>query len=589
MTSFFEVINVSAAHIYHSALELSPVSSIVRRLYHYRHITRSPEVVIGTSDLWDQGVAVSSKNNYSGPCTWSPCGQFVAARTEGVVEIRNQLTLEQITILHPPGMIADFKEGPLGYSPDGRFIAYAPRTAGIMVWDIQTGGVAKEIKHSVENDSLVWSSDGGTICAIGSDEGTIRVTRSDEGTICAIGWGHPSAVFVHTYDISSGTISSPGTLKSNGKPYLWVDDESFWIMTMRNGGNGIDIFEVGPTLARIRSFDFSPILIARIGSFSPTTHRVCISSSDQFRIFDIQNSNLLLDATHDYNSQCFSSDGSLFAASRDSVRIWEYTSGRYVPWREFQYQDSATSLQFSPTQSSILHRSRGILRVWRLHELPATPKTHRQQLVGLSRSGTHVATAYELENTVTIIDLVGRSPPQFIDTDVEIQGLILRGNVLVVGGARETVAWLLTEEGLVDGVVGDRRVVRSDSIWTTSQHKGPSRFLDWDQIGILVLHTNAWYIYDTETGEVLDPTQIAEDDYGFRSYYNNTPQRNTPPEDRWQTSRGTLLEGWVKDAEGKHRMWVPVEWRDGWNLAGWHHDATTQFSYIEGRFVLVKF
>ena len=72
--NFFEVINVSVVHIYHSALELSPVSSIIRTLYYDRRITPLPKVVIGIPDSWDQSVAVSGKDNYHGLCTWSPCG-----------------------------------------------------------------------------------------------------------------------------------------------------------------------------------------------------------------------------------------------------------------------------------------------------------------------------------------------------------------------------------------------------------------------------------------------------------------------------------------------------------------------------------
>jgi len=568
VTNFFEVIKVSATHIYHSALELCPLSSVVRRRYYHRRTTRSPEVVFGTPDSWEPTVAASSDYGFS---TWSPCGRFVAAQTYKAVEIRNQLTLELITILQPPGTIHDFGGGPLGYSPDGRFIACAHYRAGIIIWDIQTGGVAKEIKYSIDNyvQFMVWSPDGGTICTVESDINSNKI--------------------VHTYDISPGTISSPGTLQSYENPYLWVDDKSFWIMTMRDSGDGVDIFEVGSTLTRIQSFDFPFFSRAEIGSFSPTTHRVSISSDTRFRIIDIQNSNLLLD---DYGSlsHCFSSDGSLFAASGEGiVRIWEYTSGRYILWREFRCPNSPHFLQFSPTLSSIMGTPTGILQVWRLHELPTTPKTHRRQHVGLSRSGTRVATAHELENTVTITDLVGQSPPQFIDTDVEIQRLVLIGNVLVVAGSRETVAWLLTEEGLVDGVIGDRRVVRSDSIWTTSQPTDPWWFGVWGQVGVLVLHGDALHVYHTETGEVLDPTQIPNGVYSDRTYYNNIPQCNTPPEDSWQTSQDTLREGWVKDPEGKHRMWVPAEWRKDWGLGEWHHDVTTQFSHLGGRFVLVKF
>jgi len=574
VTTFFEVIKVSATHIYHSALELCPVSSIVRKLHHHRRVAPSPKVVIGTPDSWEATIAISGDyESY----IWSPCGQFVAARTGNVVEIRNQLTLELITILRPTEAIPRLMD-PLGYSPDGRFIACTSDT-GVIIWDIQTGGVAKEIQHYAGLTSLVWSSDGGSIFTIEWDND--------------FGW------IVHIHDISSGTTSStfPDVLESYESPYLWVDDESFWIIAVRDSKDGVDIFKVGSTLTKIRSFDFSPLSGAEIGSFSPITHRVSIFGGNTIHIFDIQNSNLLLDETgwYDSRSNCFSSDGSLFAASLGggALRTWKYASGCYTRWREFLYSwaNLFSPLQFSPTSSSILASSYDILRMWRLHELPTTPEIHHQPLIRLSRSGTHVATAHKLEDTVTITDLLARTPPQFIDTNVEIKDLFLTGNVLLVVGSEEMVAWLLTEEGLVDGVIGDRRVGRSDSIWTIS-----NSFSDPDlpvpklggQVCVLELLTGAPHVYHTETGEVLDPTQ-APQDYSERSYYNNIPQRDTPPEDAWQTSRDTLPEGWIKDPEGKHRMWVPVEWREDWDFEDWHHDATTQFSLLKDRFVLIKF
>jgi len=453
VTTFFEVINVSTAHIYHSALELSPVSSIIRQLYHRRRITRLPEVLIGTPEEWDPSIATFGGGHHYTLCIWSPCGQFVAAQTEKAVEIRNQLTLELITILQPTETAHDLV-GPLAYSLDGHFIACSSAT-GIIIWDIQTGGIAEEIEHSTRSIALVWSSDGGSICTIES--------------------GHCGPYSVHTYNISSGTTSSSGTLESSKNPYLWVHDKSFWIMTIQYFLNSIEIFKVGPTLTKIHSFVFSRFsqFGVTIGSFSPTTHRVSILGDNKLRIFDIQNSKLLLDATGDYefSSNCFSSDGSLFAASqwKGGVQIWKYASGCYTLCGEFKSSGHFSSLRFSPTPSSILGHSEAVIQVFRLHELSATPKTHHRQYAGLSRSGTRVATAHKLGNTVTIIDLLAQSPPQFIDTDMEIAGLVLTGNVLLVANSREMVAWLLTEDGLVDGVIGDRRVGRRDSIWTTSE------------------------------------------------------------------------------------------------------------------------
>ena len=130
----------------------------------------------------------------------------------------------------------------------------------------------------------------------------------------------------------------------------------FLMAMARSIGGGINIFKVRSTLAKIRSFDFSPLPKAMIKSFSPTTHRVSISCDKKLYIFDIQGSKLLLDATGLYSSifQSFSSDGSFFATSQLSgvLHIWKYASGCYTPWREFQCQGMFGSFRFSPAPSS---------------------------------------------------------------------------------------------------------------------------------------------------------------------------------------------------------------------------------------------
>ena len=590
VTNFFEAINVSAAHIYHSALELCPMSSIIRELYYHRRITRLPKVAIGTPESWAQTIGISGKDHYIGLCIWSPCGRFVAAYTGKAVEIRNQLTLELITILQPTDTIRRLT-GPLAYSPDGRSIACASDTA-IHIWDIQTGGVAKEIERSTNNISLVWSSDGRTICTASS---------KDQATL-----------IVHTYDVSSGTALSPGTLHSGDDPHLWTHGGSFWVMTtVRHSDHHdtvINIFKVGSTLTKTRSFIFPPEehSEAKIRSFSPTTHRISISHGHRLRIFDIRNSKCLLDTTVDSLSHCFSSDGSFFAASEEyGVYIWSYASDGYSLWGELRCRGFSNSpLRFSPTPSSILRHSGDILQVWRLRELQTSFKSHSLWSVGLSRSGARVATVHDLENTVAIIDLLAQTPPQFIDMGVRIEGLVITGNVLLVVSFGKLVAWLLTEEGLVDGVTGDRRVGCSDSIWTIPLQvpRGNSwRFLVEGHVGVIKPGGNAWHIYHTETGEVLQPTQAPRDFSGRwyrltetlcgRDYlcYHNLSQCDTPPKDSWQISQATLRKGWVKDPEGTHRLWVPVEWRTDWDPADWRHDVTIQFSILGGRSVLIKF
>ena len=60
VTTFFEPISLSAAHVYHSAPELCPLSFVVRRLYYHRRRITSPRLVAGIPDLWDERVSISN-------------------------------------------------------------------------------------------------------------------------------------------------------------------------------------------------------------------------------------------------------------------------------------------------------------------------------------------------------------------------------------------------------------------------------------------------------------------------------------------------------------------------------------------------
>ncbi|KAF9642494.1 hypothetical protein BDM02DRAFT_2077964, partial [Thelephora ganbajun] len=72
---FFEVIDESAAHIYHSALPVSPQMSMVRKLYG-RHANPMARIVYGLPDSWDP--AIVSMEYSCGAAAWSLCGRFIA-------------------------------------------------------------------------------------------------------------------------------------------------------------------------------------------------------------------------------------------------------------------------------------------------------------------------------------------------------------------------------------------------------------------------------------------------------------------------------------------------------------------------------
>ena len=515
VTKFFEPISISATHIYHSALELCPISSIIRKLYYDRchGITRHPRVKMGNPDSWDKTMSISSKHDY-GSCTWSPCGQFIASRAEHMVEIRNHLTFELLTVLQfnkypilTTDRLADFPDapkdpplsaGPLSYSPDGRSIACGFPGA-IVIWDIQTGGVAKEIDCGRNVASLVWSLDGKTIA----------ITFSYRGFTSDL----------QTYDVFSGARLFTKRVDSEANVYLCPYEKSFRLIVARSrfGNHTIElsISKIEPTLIEIESKFSIPTKGLRSKfpfkiTFCPSTYHISFLGST-LHVFDLRTSHRLLENPGQFKSIQFSRDGSLFAAFHDhGLLVWKCTSGKYTLLGKSQLVNDGlqSCLQFSPTSSFILSQHNGILQVRRLSDLRIDSDTP-YQTTAISRSGRRIATAHRDTTTVTIIDLHSRAPSQFIDAGFCVEELTITGNVLVVKGDGMAAGWLLTEEGTVDGVPDDQRACVSDGKWTKD---APLQFeRTWWQLsveGVVGVVRVGRYdqqplCYHIETGEVL--------------------------------------------------------------------------------------
>lgn len=559
---------------------MAPLSSIVRRLYYHQRYSAFPRVVAGTPDLWSQGIKIPGSGEFICGCsTWSPCGQFIAEGCGRAVKIWDSLSSELLSTLTKSNTYFTLK---LSYSPDGHFLALLSNNT-LAIWDIQTGGMVKEVKCWIscgDGVSLAWSLDGAMI-----------------GIIFQHGFNDQNYT-VWICDITSCTTQSPGELQSSDRPYLWVDSESFWAMAIRwdNKNIIIDIYKVGHALTKIQSFYieswgqsgiFGPFRSSSIlggysgvGSFSPTTSRISILVSQKFRVLDVQNSSCLLEQEDCNGSHSFSSDGSLFAASLPKeIQIWKYTSGHYIPWRGFPSE--TCSLQFSPTSLSITGYSQGGLKVWHLDSPPlATHHNSHTPLAILSHCGTYMVTGQEEGSVVTITHPLSETPSQVINTGIKTEVLALTGNVLLAMHFGMIVAWRLTEEGVVDGIPAKRTADLDDCIWAVSA-RGLPMFLLRDQVMVLEWEDQGSYVYHIGTGEKLEPPQVPPQYhyspwdvlYGWHySHFHKLDEHTL--EEGWPVSLATLQKGWVEDPEGKYRLWIPAEWRSLFS-AGWFSNITT--------------
>ena len=179
---------------------------------------------------------------------------------------------------------------------------------------------------------------------------------------------------------------------------------------------------------------------------------------------------------------------------------------------------------------------------------------------------------------------------------MKIESLAITGNVLVVVGSRRVVAWLLTEDGTVGGVLDKRRAGPSDSIWAvpSSWRDSAPKYLGvCGQVGIIqwtkILHDAPHFAYHTGTGGVLkgplrrhtegkhyhlNPLRSL-DSHSHRFRLDNP--RIPPPGVNWRLRGRRNIEVWIIDSERRYRFWVPVRWREVLRNEDWHHDITTLF------------
>ena len=124
ITEFFEVINQSVPHIYHSALSHAPQSSIVQRLYGQQACSPVERVVTGVPASWESCTAsVQMLDNHEHRCAiWLPCGQSVAVSIEEGIEIHDSNTLERKSCFKTPGHLLGHLPDLLVSSPDGHLL-----------------------------------------------------------------------------------------------------------------------------------------------------------------------------------------------------------------------------------------------------------------------------------------------------------------------------------------------------------------------------------------------------------------------------------------------------------------------------------
>ena len=513
VTEFFEVINISATHIYTSALALTPETSIVRKLYS-RYVPTSPRVVVGLPTSWDPRTASISLSTDHPNVIWSPCGRCVAISTDTGIEIRDSTTLEKLTALKSP-MNLSLSAVSITYSPNSRFLACACTRpfafwVAIAIWDVQTGGIVNVI-HDGERGyprSMLYSADARIL--------SVACGRSPyKWTVC-------------TFDTVSGKRGYTEELESEFGVVFWREKNSIRFATSQRTREGIciEIREITPTsMSHPKTIDTSRVPHEFGGDnhqifFSPQNLEISVVSTSSTIIRDVRSSNLLLESPTSrmlgtYAGH-FSPDGSLFActANRD-LQIWKMTTGGYTPFARFPLRFSTAAgggCAFSPDSESIIAWGFGIMEVWKLDHHSNSPPSEPpldiwdSHLVAFSKDRKYVAIGRASWGVVNVVNLHTGDLELIIDADLAIADIKIAEDTVVALSGERVVGWSLSA-GVSEGEYGVRHADLDESLKIVELESGgldmDPRFLDDQCRKAIFSAADDIIIFDADTGADL--------------------------------------------------------------------------------------
>jgi WD40 repeat protein len=594
------VIAKSSMHIFHSAITLAPKTSIVRELYgRYSHPFVS--VVQGIPNSWDSSIASTKRLASIESITWSSCGRFIGvAWADSTIEILDPVTLDRLyTMSSPLGTKV------LTFSPDGRLLLCRGLSTDslsnfVTGWDVQTGGVVgvRESEAQVKGfPSVVTSSaDGDMIAVVYTDPSTpdkfiIRVYESDSGR------------YVYSHPFNEWFIE------------IWTHDQSFRFATAEPGT--ITVWEVElasnshsklvETLDTPVTFDPS-----RPFSFFPPLYLLAYVWEDVVLIVNARSGECFLEAegaNFQGHAMAFSSDGHIFACGTTGpdIYLWKETPSGYAFHQRLISSSQSPVPLFSPDGTSIITWDSSSIQLWSLEGPPAPASMDPPQTTGhpehfilrFSPGEGSAVVAREKSSTVAVLNLRHGTQQQTIDAGMEVCGLRVLDDTIVVEGPDKFVTWALRVGGDVPGVTMNI----DDSITTTMfgslrPMQPQSASISPDLLRMAVRgrdygapDTGSLRIYDISSRRLLAMTPavgemlwfaqdghqvwcdgevgkeqgwgIAMDDGLTQAHLDPLPIGSPPEGYPWRSSHGYIVtgDGWILNLRGKRLLWLPPHWR----------------------------
>ena len=584
---------MSASHIYHSALSLSPLTSIIRGLYK-QHASPFVRVVRGLSLSWEPVVAtiyLGQPTSVGWPPTvvWSPCSKFIGASTREFVEVLDAVTLNRLATFNRP---RDYSH--LTFSPDSRSLTLFS-SSKLISWDIQTGGRLSEIppepgQRSPDVASFTYSKDGEMVAV------ACKTNFTDNHVRELYTFDLPSRTRLGLLPVPDGQLLSP----------IWSQDEYLRFAIIHPGS--ITIWEVEFTLkhppTQVESLPIPDEVVVDGDDFLflPVLYRLAFTHMGTIEVWDVKAPKLLLkskQASNSFPQYSFSSDGRFFAfaVSCGEVHIWKESPTGYVPHQLPILLNNVERPLLSPNGRSIIFPLDDTVSLRHTGDQspspPGPPTEHRgpyRFILAFSPNEKSAALARLYGNVVTILDLRSGDLRLTIDTGMEVECLGVDEDIVLVFGNRKIVTWNLPGGDIVRTVKLDGRAFDAPSLSpdlsqiVAIEHRhglpiGPLlRIFDVPTGNRLAstpasLDSHLWFTPDgrevwttsVHLGRGHRGWEIIED--GVSGAMELKPLEETLYPSRtflWDSIRGYKVtdDGWVLSPTRKRLLWLPHSWRE---------------------------
>ena len=467
VTEFFEVISDSASHIYHSALQLAPASSIIRKLYR-QQISSAARVVTGIPSSWDSCTAIAGATSGPHHAIWSPCGQYIATDSGNEIKVQDSTTLEISYLLFKPPGLETLYPNLLAFSPDGHLIIceYRDIRSGFLPSFITLLIVASSVSDRRSGKLVAWDTQTGIFVKELRISYVERIGDDGHQRMCEF------TGRVHTFlrDDTLNAEEKCGDQQISRHGLLgphWTREGSLYFSTCleTSDRSAITIREFQPTLTPSHPVVESFHVPHHGGkfSFSPFFFHASFVTRTNIVILDVRDSNILLRTkdegrTYEYSPGFFSPDGRFFACKtlRRGISIWKNTPDGYIPWSSVRPRLPCKGFSFSPTATSILTWGpEGIqllnpgdrVRSFTFYSFQPNLQDG-DHLVTSSADGTRIATARRGGCAVTILDSLSGTSQQSFSTRSEIQGLGFVQDAVLVLSEHSMARWSLKGAGV---------------------------------------------------------------------------------------------------------------------------------------------